>query len=79
MGGDKYSRVRNRVTCPCGKWGYAAKAGARKAARELHPGDRLSVYRCDQSDYWHIGHLPGVIRGGDLPRSILRRNHDGNP
>lgn len=75
--GDKYGRDNNRITCPCGKWGYTTKTGAKKAGRVHHPGDHLATYRCDQSDYWHIGHLPGVVRGGQLPRTILRRKSDG--
>lgn len=60
-----------RHTCPrpaCrGKQTYATKGDARRAARQYHPGDRLSPYRC--VDGWHLGHLPPAVVAGNLPRT----------
>jgi hypothetical protein len=41
--------------CPQdGKRRFLSRSDAKKAARDLFPGEPLSVYRCD--DYFHFGH-----------------------
>lgn len=57
------------ATCTtCGKRSYLSRHAARQAKR-LHSDRRgLSVYRCS-SGYWHIGHLPHLVRQGVRTRS----------
>ena len=54
-------------TCPnCGKVQYPTRRAARKAARELHPGEPgLRAYPCGA--YWHFGHMPAAQRHGAYP------------
>jgi hypothetical protein len=46
------------------------RKNARKVKRDLHdPGMR--AYECDQggdmqSPWWHVGHLPGVVKRGEV-------------
>lgn len=50
---------RRRFYCePCGKWAYASKRAARKAARAVHPEDgHLTAYKCRAIlNSWHFGH-----------------------
>lgn len=70
-GGGRLWRERLAVgRCPhCGKLSYPT----RRVARSMPDGSGLNVYRCEESAYWHLGHLPGVVRRGALPRSIVRR------
>lgn len=45
--------------CTCGKRGYRAKAAAKAAAKRVvtyEGGGRLTVYRCAENLWWHIGH-----------------------
>jgi hypothetical protein len=48
----------SRTTCACGKWAYPSRRQARRAARVLHPGERLRAYACLRAGSWHFGHLP---------------------
>jgi hypothetical protein len=42
---------------------------ARRHARRVHPGGRLSAYECDTNPgLWHIGHLPEAVAKGQLTR-----------
>lgn len=57
--------------CPtCGKRRYLTRKQARQFARKLHPGERLSPYKC--GDYWHLGHLPKDITQLGIDRSVLK-------
>lgn len=57
---------RGMFTCECGKRAYATRRQAKQAARDFHPGEHLSVYRCDRTGTYHVGHLPmRVLRGRD--------------
>lgn len=61
--------------CPdCGKRRYQTRKQAKLWARRLHPGDRLSPYKC--GDYWHLGHLPNDIRTLGIDRSVLKPRKD---
>ena len=53
----------------CGKRQFRTRKAARSTGRRLYPGQRLSQYEC--GDYWHIGHLPGAVRHGVIPRSAI--------
>lgn len=54
----------------CGKRSYASKQAAKRAMKRLYPEDRQSVYRC--GDFYHFGHLPGVVRAGREARAVVR-------
>ena len=44
---------RAAFTCAaCGKRGYASRDQAEKAARLLHPGERMRAYQC--GPLWHL-------------------------
>lgn len=51
----------------CGKICFTSKRAARAARRSMH--EQMSVYRC--GPYWHLGHLPEVVRRGRLSRDVL--------
>lgn len=58
---------RSVGTCvKCGKASYLSRKDARSVARNRHPGEHMSAYPC--GDYWHIGHIPTMIRDGRLDR-----------
>lgn len=58
-------------TCgTCGKRIYASRQIAKRAMQRLYPEDRQSVYRC--GDFYHFGHLPGVVRAGREARAVVR-------
>lgn len=56
--------------CQCGKLRYltrkAAKQDANRYRKQL---GRMDTYRC--GDFWHLGHLPGRVRRGEIARSEL--------
>lgn len=59
------------VTCACGKVGYLCRRDAKHIARQLgHRG--LSTYRCPDSGYWHLGHLPKRVIAGEMSRDEIR-------
>lgn len=73
MTGRNWSRRNPVGRCPaCGKLSYSDKADAKAARRDMRD-PALNVYRCPESGYWHIGHVPPVVRRGALPRTILRK------
>lgn len=42
------------------------------ARRRGHPGRRhLGLYRCTQSQWWHLGHRPEALTRGDITRDEL--------
>ena len=55
---------RSNYQCPCGKAAFLTRKLARGAARDVHPGQHLQVYRCNQShdEAWHFGHPYGYER-----------------
>lgn len=58
--------------CTCGKWIYAGRKAARRAARALHQGEHMSAYECRlQPGAWHIGHLPPLVVRGRADRANL--------
>lgn len=59
-------------TCPtCGKRRFLTKAQAKTAARQMRRlgKPRLNTYRC--GDFWHLGHLPDVVRHGEATRADI--------
>lgn len=51
------------TTCPVWqKRAYPTRRLARLAARQAHPGERLSAYAC--GSHFHLGHLPQAVAGG---------------
>lgn len=58
-------------TCECGKRSYGSRKGA-KIARKRTGSPGMSVYRCQRSDAWHIGHTPYVINRGISSRNEFR-------
>ena len=62
--------------CPrCGKASYRTRKDAKRAARRLFPNDRMSVYGCGH--YYHVGHLPKVVRRGEASRAQVREDRYG--
>lgn len=68
MSGQHRPLLRRIQCTDCGKQGYFTRREAKAAAKAVHPGDTLSVYRCPGSGYWHYGHLPNVARHGQMRR-----------
>ena len=65
------------TTCSTGKRGYATKAEARKVARRRRKeGDErlMAPYVCQECSHIHLGHLPKVIKQGEITR---REYYDG--
>ena len=57
-------------TCPdCGKARWRTRRQAVQAAQRIYPGQHMSPYQC--GDFWHLGHLPRIVRSGDLARDDL--------
>lgn len=59
-------------TCSiCGKRCYTSRKLAKRAARSIqgNRGKRMSAYACGQ--WWHIGHLPDVVRRGKVHRDQI--------
>lgn len=58
--------------CPAtGKRMYADRRTASRIARLHH--EHLSVYRCDECRYFHVGHLPRDVIHGAVSRTDLYR------
>lgn len=57
--------------------GICAAAGgkrqflSRKAARSERKYPRLTPFRCDHCGYWHLGHLPPVVKRGRADRDTV--------
>lgn len=55
---------------PC----LSRKEARREARRRIVPnGGRMRAYRCDWCPYWHVGHLPRLVRIGQLTASEFYR------
>lgn len=54
--------------CRSGKKAFWTKAGARALVRVLRAeGDKgVRAYHCPDCDYFHVGHLPYVVRRGQV-------------
>ena len=52
----------------CEKIPYLCRKDARRDAhRRIVPaGGRMRAYRCERCPYWHVGHLPHLVRTGQL-------------
>lgn len=52
----------------CEKIPYRTRKDARRDAhRRIVPaGGRMRAYRCERCPYWHVGHLPEMVRKGQL-------------
>ncbi|MCU1647120.1 MAG: hypothetical protein JWN03_7395 [Nocardia sp.] len=66
MSGNDY---RAWTWCPnCEKRGYPSRKAARKVCGQV-PGRRMNAYPCTRVDgMFHVGHLPQVVRAGDVTR-----------
>lgn len=74
MSGRTYGQAGSR--CPtCGKLRYPSRKDARRAASRIPRDGRLAAYECD--GWWHLGHLPTVVRRGDLERANVWRPGEG--
>lgn len=54
--------------CQCGKIRYLSRKDARQVARSLSRAG-LNAYEC--AGYWHLGHLPPIVRRGRATREDL--------
>lgn len=62
------------ATCTgCGKVRFTNRRAAKLAIKRMRgkgiTDGHLNAYRC--GEFWHIGHLPSAVIGGDLLRSDL--------
>lgn len=59
----------------CEKIPYLCRKEARRDAhRRIVPaGGRMRAYRCERCPYWHVGHLPHLVRTGQLTASEFYR------
>lgn len=49
------TQMNPMATCPrCGKRAYTSKASAKRTAKWLYPGDRMRVYQCPGTPWWHL-------------------------
>lgn len=57
--------------CACGKYRFWTRKAAKKAAGRMNERvGRLHAYRCDvDPSCFHLGHMPGVIKRGEVDRS----------
>lgn len=60
------------------KWKFETRADAKRARRRLY-GKRnqlkdgpLSIYRCEVCGFYHLGHLPTLVRNGQWDRDDYR-------
>lgn len=62
----------------CRKWKFETRAEAKIARRGIYgrrtPGrdGPLSIYRCVECDFLHLGHLPAAVRAGEVDRDTYR-------
>lgn len=59
------------VSCPtpgCGKRAYTSKRAARHQRRVVEPAATMNVYECQDSGYYHFGHVPSAVRSGEVSR-----------
>lgn len=63
--GGTYTPPAGRGSCPTGKVQFATRKQARWGRRD---GATLSVYRCTDCDWWHLGHLPQRVRNGAVDK-----------
>lgn len=57
------------TTCPVtGKRGYATRRYAKAVIRDITHGGRgrMRPYECDGCGKWHVGHMPGRVRAGEV-------------
>lgn len=55
-----------------GKKMWSSRQQAKLVARRVNPGQHMSAYRCEGCDWFHIGHMPQIVKAGDLDRGELR-------
>lgn len=59
----------------CGKFAYGSMREAKKVAKKArrtkleHGVAPLSAYPCDACTLFHVGHLPGVVKRGEVSRA----------
>lgn len=63
---DGYARARS--SCVSGKITYLTRREARQDShRRVGPrAGRMRAYRCGWCRFWHVGHLPPLVREGHL-------------
>jgi len=54
-----------------GKMCFTSRKAAKKYMIKKFPHDRMSVYRCPASDYFHFGHTPYAVAHGFGQRGQL--------
>jgi hypothetical protein len=56
----------------CGKYRFMSRAAAKKARRRMGNPGGMNAYECPtDTGWWHLGHLPGAVRRGDVGRDDL--------
>lgn len=55
-------------TCPeSGKRQFTSRRTAAATAKQIR-GRHMSAYRCDECEFWHLGHLPANVVHGFADR-----------
>lgn len=62
-----------RGGCSTGKVRFPTRRQARVARRKIPTGDPLSVYRCPECDWFHLGHRPPRVRNGEVDKGAWLR------
>lgn len=59
----------------CGKIPYLSRKDARRDShrRVVPAAGRMRAYRCENCPYWHVGHLPWLVRKGELTATQFYR------
>lgn len=62
----------------CDKRIFLNRKSARRRAKDLYPEDPPRAYRClVNATWWHMGHLPEVVRTGVIDRGEYRAHKPG--
>ena len=57
--------------CTCGKRSYWSRREARVRKRQHSDRKGLNVYRCNESQLFHIGHKPKALGRGQITRDQI--------
>lgn len=53
-----------------GKLCFTSRKQAKRYMSKKFPHDKMTVYRCPESEYFHFGHTPYPVAQGWSPRGL---------
>lgn len=56
-------------SCRSGKVQFATRKQARQGRRTIADSS-LTIYRCGECDWFHLGHLPQRVRNGEVDKAV---------